>query len=294
MMKLFQDARDYQIICLSLFLFLGIFLRDWTLQINGILLIIITCLLTQIILSSLVKLSIIKASFTTINKGKSQVFFLFNFSGIKSALITGLGLSLLLRSNSFNTLILASFLAISSKFIFNYHQKHCFNPANFGIIVTIFLTKSAWVSPGQWGSDGLYLLLFICSGAMVLNKVGRWETSAVFLGFYGSLEAIYNYYLGWNFEVLSHQLMSGSLLIFTFFMLTDPRSIPNAKSSRIIWAIAIAILSFILKEVFYVNSGIFLALFIISPFTILFDLMFKGSRFRWQNLSLMNKLEGDI
>lgn len=289
-MNLFKDARDYQILCLSSFLCLGIFYRDWTLQIQGIFLTIIICLLTQIVLNSWVKLTTIQPNIITINTQKNQLFswlHTLDFSGIKSALITGLGLSLLLRSNSPNILMLAGVLAIASKFIFNYHQKHFFNPANFGIIITIFLTKSAWVSPGQWGSDWWYLLLFICTGAMVLNKVGRWETSAIFLIFYGGLEAIYNYYLGWNFEVLTHQLMSGSLLVFTFFMLTDPRSIPNAKNSRIIWAIAIAFLSFILKEIFYINSAIFLALFIISPMTILLDLTWKENRFRWQKLNII-------
>jgi len=288
MMNLFKDARDYQIICLGLFLVLGICLRDWTLQINSILLIIITCLVTQIILSSFLKFN---SEFININIPKKQGFYLNNlldFSGVKSALITGLGLSLLLRANSSNILMLAGFLAISSKFIFNYHQKHFFNPANFGIIITIFLTKSAWVSPGQWGSDWWYLLLFICAGAMVLNKVGRWETSAIFLSVFIALEGIYNYYLGWNFEVLTHQLTSGSLLVFTFFMLTDPRSIPNAKNSRILWAIAIAFLSFILKEVFYINSGIFLALFMMSPLTILLDLIWKENRFRWQKINVMS------
>lgn len=286
-MKIFKDARDYQIICLSLFLLVGILLKDWTLQIEGIFLTIITCLFTQIFLSSWTKFYSLQPIIHSTNSIKNQVFFkkYLDLSGLKSALITGLGLSLLLRSNSFYILMLAGFLAIASKFIFNYHQKHFFNPANFGIILTIFLTQGAWVSPGQWGSDGWYLLLFICTGAMVLNKVGRWETSAVFLGVYGGLEAIYNYYLGWNFDVLTHQLMSGSLLVFTFFMLTDPRSIPNAKNSRIIWAIAIGFLSFILKEVFYINNGIFLALFIISPMTIILDLIWKENRFRWQKLN---------
>ncbi len=295
-MKLFKDARDYQILCLTLFLCLGIFYRDWTLQIQGIFFTIVACLLTQIVLSSWVKLTNIEPGFIINNQLNNKFSWLskLDLSGVKSALITGLGLSLLLRSNYSNILMLAGFLAIASKFIFNYHQKHFFNPANFGIIITILFTKSAWVSPGQWGSDWWYLLLFICTGAMVLNKVGRWETSAIFFVFYGGLEAIYNYYLGWNFEVLTHQLMSGSLLVFAFFMLTDPRSIPNAKNSRIIWAITIAFLSFILKEIFYINSGVFLALFIISPLTILFDLMFKGSRFRWQKLSLNNKLEVNI
>lgn len=286
-MTLFKDARDYQILFLSFFLSLGIFFRDWTLQFEAIFLTLISCLVTQIVLSSWTKFTDDRLNFITTNTEKKQVFITdyLDFSGVKSALITGLGLSLLLRANTPQILMLAGMLGIASKFMFTYHQKHFFNPANFGIIVTILLTKSAWVSPGQWGSESWYLLLFICTGAMVLSKVGRWETSAVFLACYGILEAIYNYYLGWNIDVLIHQLMSGSLLVFAFFMITDPPSIPNAKNSRIIWSVLIAVISFILKEFFYLNSGIFFALFMMSPLTILLDLKWKENRFRWQKLN---------
>lgn len=292
-MKLLKDARDYQIIFLSLFLTVGIFYRDWTLQIDRIFLLIFVCCGTQIILNSLIK---------TFNYYQQNYQFnslhtlnLIDFSNIKSALITALGLSLLLRANHIETLIIAGGLAIASKFIFNCHHKHWFNPANFGIILALTLTNDAWVSPGQWGSDSWYLLLFIATGAMVLNQVGRWETTAVFLGVYASLEAIYNYYLGWNIEVLFHQLMSGSLLVFAFFMLTDPRSIPNSNKSRIIWSIIIAVVSFIFKDFLYINTAVFWALFIISPLTVWFDLIWQDSRFRWhklpnQNLVLENKL----
>ena len=285
-MKLLKDARDYQIIFLSLFLSVGIIYRDWTLQLDGLFLLIIVCCGTQIIFNSLIK---------TFNYYQQNYQFnslhtlnLIDFSNVKSALITGLGLSLLLRANHSETLIIAGCLAIASKFIFTYHHKHWFNPANFGIILALALTNDAWVSPGQWGSDSWYLLLFIATGAMVLNQVGRWETTVIFLGVYGSLEAIYNYYLGWNIEVLIHQLMSGSLLVFAFFMLTDPRSIPNSNKSRIIWSIIIAFVSFILKDFFYINTAIFWALFIISPLTVLLDFIWQDNRFRWQRLANQN------
>ncbi len=280
-MKFLKDARDYQIIFLTVFLTVGIVYRDWTLQIDRILLIIIACCGTQIIFNSLIKAFNYYQQDYQLSSCNLVNFV--SFSGIKSALITSLGLSLLLRANNPPTLVVAGCLAIASKFIFTYHHKHWFNPANFGIILALTLTNDAWVSPGQWGSDSWYLLLFMATGAMVLNKVGRWETTAVFMVVYASLEAIYNYYLGWNFDVLSHQLMSGSLLVFAFFMLTDPRSIPNAKSSRIIWAICIALLSFILKEAFYLNTAVFWALFMISPLTTILDLIWQETRFRWQN-----------
>ena len=45
-------------------------------------------------------------------------------------------------------------------------------------------------------------------------------------------------------------------------MITDPRSIPNAKIARLIWAIAIAVLAFVFRNVFYNADAMFYALFL--------------------------------
>lgn len=66
-------------------------------------------------------------------------------------------------------------------------------------------------------------------------------------------------------------------------MITDPRSIPNTKSARIIWAVAIAGLAFILRNYFYLNEAIFIALFILSPLTILLDWIWFVPQFTWQS-----------
>ncbi len=266
----FQDSRDYQIAFLSLFLCLGIFTRDWTIKPDLILLVITVCLLTQLLLTY----------FKEFVKDKKEFSWQF-FNCLKSALITGLGLCLLLRGNHYETMALAAFLAIASKFIFTYRNKHFFNPANFGIIATLIMTKDAWVSPGQWGDDWWYLLLFLGAGSIILKRVGRWDTTVIFLLTYGGLIAIRDVLLGWSIDVWQHQLMSGSLILFALFMLTDPRSIPNAKNARLIWSVFIAILAFILQYQFYLSNGIFWALFIVSPLTILLDTVWNAPRFNW-------------
>ncbi|NEQ34099.1 MAG: hypothetical protein F6K04_24430 [Leptolyngbya sp. SIO4C5] len=48
-----RDARDYQILFLSLFLVLGIALRDWTLRPEMVAIAAVTCLSTQGLLSLL-------------------------------------------------------------------------------------------------------------------------------------------------------------------------------------------------------------------------------------------------
>jgi Na+-transporting NADH:ubiquinone oxidoreductase subunit NqrB len=260
---LLLDIRDYQILFLGLFLILGIGTRDWTLQWLFIAVAIATCILTQWLLSLALNLE--------------------QKTNIRSAIITSLGLSLLLRAECWMTMAIAAATAIASKFIFKVGEKHFFNPANFGIISALVFTTDAWVSPGQWGEDWWYGLLFAGSGGMILQRVGRWDTTATFLSVYAALEAMRNFWLGWSWDVYWHRLMSGSLLLFALFMITDPRSIPNARIGRVIWAASIAILTFILRNYFFVPTAVFWALFTLAPLTILLDTLWQAPRFSWNS-----------
>ncbi|MEH2401317.1 RnfABCDGE type electron transport complex subunit D [Nostoc sp.] len=259
---LLKDIRDYQILFLGLFLVVGIGTRDWTLRPELIGVAIATSLATQWILSLVT--------------GKEQM------TNLRSALITSLGLSLLLRADHWTTMAIAAATAIASKFIFQVGDKHFFNPANFGIISALILTPDAWVSPGQWGEEWWYGLLFAGTGGMILQRVGRWDTTAAFLGSYSLLEAIRNLWLGWTWDVYWHRLMSGSLLLFALFMITDPRSIPNSRIGRVVWAVCIAGLTFILRNYFFVSTAVFWALFALAPLTILLDVLWVAPRFAWQ------------
>lgn len=265
------DARDYQIIFLGSFLALGIATRDWTIHPLLIIVTIITCICTQLL-----------AVYIS-NSNSSENWSSTNW-GIRSALITSLGLSLLLRADSTLTMILAGVSAIASKFVLRSSEKHFFNPANFGIVTALIVTNDAWVSPGQWGEDWWYGLLFLGCGGMLLQRIGRWETSAVFMATYTGLEAVRNLWLGWTWDVCIHKLTSGSLLLFALFMVTDPRSIPNAKIGRIIWVVLVALTTFILRNYFYVITAPFWALFILAPLTPLIDKLIPEERFRWNVL----------
>lgn len=275
---LFKDIRDYQISFLGLFLVVGISTRDWTLRPDLIGVLIATCLLTQSILSFVISHWSLANNIDAPEASRrvGQV------TNLRSALITSLGLSLLLRADHWTTMVIAATSAIASKFLFKFGDKHFFNPANFGIISALVLTSDAWVSPGQWGEEWWYALLFVGTGGMVLQRIGRWDTTAAFLGSYSLLEAIRNLWLGWTWDVYWHRLMSGSLLLFALFMITDPRSIPNSRIGRVVWAACIAGLTFILRNYFFIPTAVFWALFILAPLSILLDVLWFAPRFSWQ------------
>src|SRR5262245_4655649 len=138
----FKDARDFQILFLSTFLMLGIFNRDWTVRPELMIAILVSAIATQII--------------------ADRVFSSENPS-IRSALITAISLCALLRAGSVSTMVIAAAASILSKFLFQYRGKHFFNPSNFGIILVLILTSDAWVSPGQWGNELWFVLLFFAT-----------------------------------------------------------------------------------------------------------------------------------
>jgi Na+-transporting NADH:ubiquinone oxidoreductase subunit NqrB len=211
-------------------------------------------------------------------------------SSLPSALVTSLGLSILIRADHYSTMVLACVAAIASKFLIRVQGKHVFNPGNFGIVAALTLTPDAWVSPGQWGEEGWCALMFLSCGGLVVGRVGRWDTTVAFLGSYAVLEAVRNVLLGWTWDVWVHRLMSGSLLMFSLFMITDPRTIPNARIGRVLWAMAIALLTFFLRNYLFLSTAVFWALFALAPLSILIDALFPADRFVWSD-RFLNKAE---
>ena len=259
--RAFRDARHFQIFYLILFLVYGALFLDWTQDWAKYAAIFCTGVLTQIVGLGITGIP---------------------WNSVKSALITCLGLSLLLKSSEPWILALGAFLAISSKFLIRAKGTHFFNPANFGVIVAMLLTGEAWISPGQWGSSVVLVYFLGAAALMVLLKCGRVDTSLAFLITFGALEFCRTVlYLGWEWDVFAHKMCNGSLLLFAFFMITDPKTTPSSPKARLIWAIGIAVITFIVSNWMYVHTAPMWVLFFAAPTTVLFNRFFKHKSFNW-------------
>lgn len=261
-----SDGRHFQIVSQVIFLSFGICYLSWDAQ-------------------ALSYFAAISAAISF--QGLGILFFKQPIHSLKSALITGLGLSLLLKANDPLFFVLAAMLAIGQKFLLRVHHKHLWNPANFGIIMLMLFTDQAWVSPGQWGSETVLLFAIGTAGLAVLSKVKRMDTAMVFISVFVVLEYSRTVlYLGWGYDVFFHRLSNGSLWLFALFMITDPMTTPNAKFARMLWAAVLAILSFIGIHFFFLASSPQWLLFFLTPFTPWVDKWAKGQPFSWvKNIS---------
>lgn len=200
----------------------------------------------------------------------------------KSALISGISLTLLLRTTSMWVALLAAAVSIGSKFLIRANGKHVFNPTNLGIVFVILLTGEAWISPGQWGSAAYFALIAAFLGVCVVNRASRSDVAASFLIFYTALLFYRAGQLGDPLTIPLHQLLSGSLIIFTFHMISDPMTAPENKTIRVIYGMVVAYLAYYFRFTLFEPNSLIYALVILAPVVPIINWIFPGKKYYWE------------
>jgi enediyne biosynthesis protein E5 len=200
---------------------------------------------------------------------------------LRSPLITGLSLSLLLRADDPMLHAAAGVIAILSKFVLRIGDKHVFNPAGFAIVALLLLSNHVWISPGQWGASLWFAALVLFCAILVLHAARRADVAAFFLVSHAALLIARGWWLGDPLAIPLHQLQSGSLLIFAFFMISDPRTSPDARLGRFVFAFAVALTAHWLAFSMQMRPALYFALIALSPLTFLIDRILPAERLAW-------------
>jgi Na+-transporting NADH:ubiquinone oxidoreductase subunit NqrB len=200
---------------------------------------------------------------------------------LRSPLITALSLTLLLRTDDIRLAMAAAAIAIGSKFLIRVNGKHVFNPANIAIVSLVLATDDAWVSTGQWGSTAISALALACLGFIVLTRAKRAETTIGFLLFYSTLLIGRAIWLDDPLSIPLHYMQNGALLIFSFFMISDPKTSPNTALGRVIFAGIVATIAVVIQFMLYQPNGAIFALIISAPLVPLIDYLLRGQIYQW-------------
>lgn len=266
---LFKDARYFQIIFQSLFLSYGLFYLHWDNETWLYATYFVTSLVTQLACEAV--------------SGKKDLPLWQRYKkGIPSVLISSFGLSLLLKTNEPWVAVFAAVVSILSKYIIRIRGKHIFNPSALGITVAVLLTGNAWISPGQWGSNTVILFGVLSLGFIITTRVQKLDVSLAFLGTFAALlYARQVIYLGWPMDHFIQSVSTGSLLLFSFFMITDPRTTPDHSAVRIVWSAAIAAVAFYLTAFRFMNGAPIFVLVLAQPLVPLLDKFFRAKKFEW-------------
>lgn len=199
----------------------------------------------------------------------------------RSPLISGLSLCLLLRTNSLIIAGVAAAIAIASKFVLRFNGKHVFNPTNFGIVAMMLLTDRVWVSPGQWGNAAFFAFLMACLGGLVVNRAARSDVTYAFIASYLALVFGRSIWLGEPLMIPVHRLENGALLLFTFFMISDPRTTPDSRAGRIVFACLVASAAWYVQFGLFRTNGLIWSLAACSLTVPVINRLMPGVRYEW-------------
>ena len=259
-----RDPRYYQIVVLTTLLTIGIGVLDFGIRWQNAIVIMLMAQAAQYM--------------------GTRLFRLPRFDPL-SALITSLSLTLLLRTELIPLAAAAAAIAIGSKFLVRVRGKHVFNPANVALVTLMLLSDQAWVSSGQWGSAAIGAFGLACLGFLVLTRARRAETTIAFLCVYGALLLGRAIWLGDPMSIPMHQLQNCALLIFAFFMISDPKTTPDTPAGRVFYAMLVASVAFTIQFIFYQPHGPIIALILTAPVVPVIDFVFQGRIYRWDRPS---------
>jgi Na+-transporting NADH:ubiquinone oxidoreductase subunit NqrB len=209
-------------------------------------------------------------------------------SGVRSALISGLSLCLLLRTDVLAVAAVAAAIAIGSKFALSVGHKHLFNPTNGAIVALLGLAAAApaldlsvWVSPGQWGNTAFFLLLMGCLGTLVVTRAARADVTFAFLASWAALLIYRAWVLGDPIAIPLHRLQNGALLLFAFFMISDPKTTPDSRRGRVLFGALVACGAYYVQFKLFHTNGLLWSLAVCSLLVPLIDWLLPGARYAW-------------
>ena len=255
-----RDPRLYQIAVLGCLLTYGVGWLDFSVSVDRIVLTLATCLATQYLCTRLWALP--------------------RFDP-RSPLISGLSLCLLLRTDLATLVVATAVVTVASKFLLRVDDRHLFNPTNFGLVAMMMATGQVWVSPGQWGSLAFFAFLLAGLGGLVVHRAARSDVTYAFLGLYALLVIGRAVWLGDPLAIPLHHLQSGSLLLFAFFMISDPKTTPDSRAGRVLFAGLVALGAVLVQFGLHRPNGLLWSLAAVAPLTPIINRLLPGARYDW-------------
>ena len=201
----------------------------------------------------------------------------------RSPLTSALSLCLLLRAGSLGLAVAAAAITIASKFLIRARGKHVFNPTNFGLAAMMLISDEVWVSPGQWGSAAFFGFLLACLGGLVVHRAARGDVTYAFLVAYSAVLFGRAAWLGDPLAIPWHQIQSGAFLIFAFFMISDPKTTPDTRLGRILYAAAVAGVAGVVRFGLHQPNALIWALVGCAPLVPVIDRLLPGEHYRWRS-----------
>jgi hypothetical protein len=154
-------------------------------------------------------------------------------------------------------------VSLLSKHVIRLRGSHVFNPSNIGLVLCFLALGSSRAEPLDfwWGPMSAWLALalaiIVVGGLAILWRLRLLEVAvsfwAAFAAALGVLAATGHWMTArWHLGPIAGLdfwrtlVTSPEILVFLFFMITDPKTVPGGRRERIVYAVAVGLLAALL------------------------------------------------
>lgn len=168
------------------------------------------------------------------------------------ALITGLIIALILSSSTTWIVVAAtSIIAILSKHFLVHKKKPIFNPATFGLLMSIILFQTGQSWWGSFADLPVWTMVFLLIGGYaVTDRVNKFPQVLSFFGTYLFLLLIMGILHGGDASDALRSPFINAALFFALFMLTDPPTSPAKYRDQIAFGVLTALIGAVVYAIF--------------------------------------------
>lgn len=195
---------------------------------------------------------------------------------LSSAYISGISIGILIRSPYLWPFALGSMISIASKYVLRYKNQHIWNPSNFGVVAMLLLApQSVAVLSIQWGNNMWAMLVIWIIGSISIYRLRRFHICATYITSF-LVFALFRAWVTGDPYLSEISPITGPMYqLFTFFMITDPKTTVSSKRGQYLVVVVIAFVEMIFRfyEAIYAP---FYALFIVGPIAMIIELWWKN------------------
>jgi Na+-translocating ferredoxin:NAD+ oxidoreductase RnfD subunit len=202
-----------------------------------------------------------------------------------SAVITGIGVSLLLSSHVLWAYAMTAVLSIVLKFIIRFKGGHLFNPNNLSLVFMLLLLPQYAVStPKQWTNGIEIMLAILLLGLFVTYLANRLDMVITFLASFVVFGVLRHLIFGAPLLAALGPIMGASLQLFSFYMITDPKTTPVTRKMRILFGFSVALIDAIFR-IYRIPNPQFYALLIIC---FIFNIIYRVIANRYKSKTVQS------
>ncbi len=200
------------------------------------------------------------------------------WKNISSAYITGISVSILIRSTFIWPFAVAAVLSIMTKYVLRFRGRHIWNPSNFGISWMFFFAPLSVAGLSiQWGNNLLPMLVIWTLGLFIVVRAKRIHITLTYVVSFIGFSFLRSIILGGPFLTEVAPLTGPMYQLFVFFMITDPATTVKNKKGQIAVAFLIAMVEFVLRLNEFIYAP-FYALFLVGPIAMVIHLQMKEKK----------------